>query len=157
MELEGVCRRVLDGLLKSRLRQIGDEAKTGVNAVAQDVPPVWTPEPETRLPHGWDLAIDGTTGTLTDCVVQRGGVTTELTVTAFTITAKYIGVKVTPTATGYDYEILQGATLASVTDADPADVSNSLKRVLYRLGGSSAAGWYVELPYVCVLGAGMFW
>ena len=80
----------------------------------------------------WDVTFSGATATFTRCRLEAGPVTTALWDITYTITGSdgtiYLAAKWN-TNTGA-VEIIEGATLASVTDAEPPS-DEYMKRLLY--------------------------
>lgn len=97
-------------------------------------------------PQAWDYTIAGTSFSVTECVYMRGPVTLVPTVAALTLALEdaYIAAHI-DLADG-TAELVEGSSIAAVTDAAPLDDDMLAKVLLYHVVKTGDA-WAVTMDY----------
>ena len=99
-----------------------------------------------NTPKPWDITFSGDDATCSDCVYMRGPVTLAPTVAAITLsgTDAYIAAHID--LTDGTAELVDGASIAAVTDAEPLDDDTTYKLLLYHVVKTDGV-WSVAMDY----------
>jgi hypothetical protein len=97
-------------------------------------------------PGAWEIAFDGDEATCSDCVYMRGPVTVAPTVAALTLALEDAYIAAHINLADGTAELVEGASIAAVTDAAPQDDDTTYKLLLYHAVKTDGA-WAVDKDY----------
>jgi len=133
------------------LQAQGQDAKTHLEGATAyrgivDTDTIYQRTNGTTVPGPWGITFSGNDATCSDCVYMRGPVTLVPTVAALTLALEdaYIAAHI-DLADG-TVELVEGASIEDVTDAEPLDDDTTYKLLLYHAVKTEGA-WAVTMDY----------